>query len=630
VPIENYDIVGSYNNQRISSIDSERSVNLFEYLDPLGKKDKSLLSTSGLLNSDLTFPGAANGYRAQFVANLGSSQLMFVVIGANVYVINNAFTVTKINTSPLAQTTGYVGIDANNGGTDGHVQVIFVDGANGYIYDVVSAVWTKITDAAFPVAPNGPIDVCYLDGFFVVISANTNNFYLSSLNEGLIWSGTTSNISAANVVTSTFTTTDTSMFPTGAAVVVGNGTGALPSGITSGNTYYIINTGATTFQLASTLAMAIAPVPTPIVFGSGFSASPTIMNNGQLQEGAVTSHPGTLVACRTLHRRIFFFSQYFTEVWENSGLGSNLPFRRNNTALMEYGTAAIGSVATGFDKLFFLSQDRDGQGAVMEVVGTESIPVSTRALDYAIAQYAADPLTGVADARGFLIKENGLIFYRLNFTLANHTYVYGVTMSDEQNKRWHEEEMLDESRHVAQTHGYFYGVNYVGNYLTPELYSVDPSYNSNDGESIRRIRIGRPIMPPTSQRLRIDRFQLDLLQGQITEDQQTPQPVDITTESGFGLETESGVDIITEGATFVYDLTLAPLVYLSISKDGGQSFGYRLPAPMGNVGQRTFRTVWRKLGTTVRGQAFVPMIEFFTQTPFIILGATWFYEVLPE
>ena len=95
---------------------------------------------------------------------------------------------------------------------------------------------------------------------------------------------------------------------------------------------------------------------------------------------------------------------------ENAGEGTNLPIRRNNSSLMEVGTPAIGSVSVGFDRMFFLAQDKDGLAGVVEVAGTQTESVSNRALDFQLAQYAADPLMGVADARGVLIKENGLIF----------------------------------------------------------------------------------------------------------------------------------------------------------------------------------------------------------------------------
>lgn len=484
-----YDFIGSYNNQRISEIDAERTVNLFEYLDEKGKKPKSLISTSGILNSGITFSGATGGSRATFVFQNNTYQ----VFGSKVYLINSSLVSSLLGT--IGTTTGYVGVDANT------FQVIFVDGLNGWIWDTVALTFTMITDTNFP---TNPIDVTYLDGFFVVAAGNTNTFVLSQLNSGA--------------------------------------------------------------------------------------------NYTPLQQGALTSHPGTIVACRTLHRNLFLFSQNYTEIWENNGTGSNLPFRRNNSLLIEVGTPALGSIAVGFDKMFFLSQDRDGLGSVMMVSGTQAMPISNRALDFALSQYASTSGVGVADARGVPIKENGIIFYRLNFTNANHTYVFNLSMSEPGDPRWHEEEVLNGDRHPAQTHAYFNGINYYGDYIKPILYKVDSSFVTNNGEPIRRMRIGKAFVPPGYQRTRVDRWHLDLVQGQ--------------------------VDNIPGN--------VAPLVFLSISKDGGQTYGNRIKRPMGQIGQRTFRTVWRKLGMTPRGQAFVPKIEFFNEIPFNVLGAGWAYEVQPE
>jgi hypothetical protein len=71
-------------------------------------------------------------------------------------------------------------------------------------------------------------------------------------------------------------------------------------------------------------------------------------------------------------------------------------------------------------------------------------------------------------------------------------------------------------------------------------------------------------------------------------------------------------------------------VFLSISKDGGQTYGNKILAPMGKIGERSFRTVWRKLGTIPRGQAFVPKLEFYNQVPFVLMGGAWYSEVMPE
>jgi hypothetical protein len=292
---------------------------------------------------------------------------------------------------------------------------------------------------------------------------------------------------------------------------------------------------------------------------------------------------------------------------------------------MEVGTPALGSIVVGFDSMFFLAQDKDGLAGVMIVKGTEAKSASNRALDFQLAQYAADPLKGVSDARGILLKENGLIFYRLNFTRANHTFVFDVTMSAESPK-WHEEEVLNGDRHPAQTHAYFDGVNYYGDYQHPIFYIVDDATPTNNGETIRRMRIGRQMTPEGYNRLRIDRFQVDLLQGSLDISQFIDD--DLLTELSEALTTEDGEDIILDQQINIGGGQ--PVVFLTISRDGGQTYGNYLQATMGKLGERTYRTVWRKLGTTPRGQGFIPRIEFFNEIPFVVLGAAWDFEVLPE
>lgn len=533
--IENYELVGSYNNQRFPNIDAERTINMFEYIDLKGKKPKALISTSGILNTDFTFEGAAptDGFRGEFVLN----NFEYYVIGPNIYRrdINNV--IIKLNAVPLTTNAGYVGIDANNKDTGS--QILFVDGQVGCVWDTGTNTFTPnvhAVDANFPLTP---IDVFFIDGFLGVAVGGTNTFVLSQLNNALLY--------------------------------------------------------------------------TP------------------LQLGAINSHPGNIVACRTLHRRIFLFSTNYTEVWENAGAGTNLPLRRNNSLLMEYGTPAIGSIVTGFDKMMFLSQDRDGLGAVMQVTGTESIPISNRALDFQLAQYAANGQ--INDARGIFIKENGIIFYRLNFTTANHTYVYNVTFSNptvEEEKRWHEEQVLNGDRHPAQTHGYFNGNNFFGAYNKPILYQVDPQFVTNDGETIPRIRIGRPYVSNTYNRIRTDRFMVDIVQG-LPDFTNDTTILDLLAEDSNPILTESDLEIILElsGSTVLFNPN-DHVIYLSISKDGGVTYNYRQSATVGAIGNRTHRTVWRKLGVIPRGQAFVPKIEFYAHIPFIILGAAWAFEVLPE
>lgn len=616
-----YEIVGSYNNQRVSSIDAERSVNVFEYIDPLGKKKKSLISTSGLTNQNTSFGVATGGYRAQFVFNNNE----YDVIGNTVFRVSPTNVVSILGT--IGSASGYVGVAANT------FQIIFVDGQHGYVWDTTANTFTQITDTSFPAQP---IDCDYMDGFFIVANGQTNTFQLSMFNQGLVWGPAANNFTTNHVVNNQLTigsstiggAAGTANFQTGVPVTLSNSGGSLPTPLDNTTTYYTIFIDSTHIELATSYANAISGTAITIT-GDG-SGTQTITSLGQLQLGSITSDTGTIVACRVLHRRLFLYSQFFTEVWENAGAGSNLPFRRNNSLLMEYGTPSIGSIDTSFDIMIFQSQSRKGLGPVMMISGVQPIPISTMALDNQLNQYAV--AGQISDCSGFMVRESNIIFYRMNFTAANHTFVYNVTQSNpssDAGKLWHEEEVLDGDRHPAQTSCYLNGINYVGNYKSATRYVLDPNNFTNDGEAIRRMRITKAFVPPGYQRIRVDRLQVDFLQGNLADLNETHGDLDLFTELGFILQTESGNDILLEQQSDI-ETPQNLFVFLSISKDGGQTYGYNVKAPMGHVGQRTFRTLWRKLGTIPRGQAFVAKFEFYQAVPFIILGASWAMEVLPE
>jgi len=123
---------------------------------------------------------------------------------------------------------------------------------------------------------------------------------------------------------------------------------------------------------------------------------------------------------------------------------------------------------------------------------------------------------------------------------------------------------------------------------------------------------------------------VDIIQG-LAEIHNLDNILDLLAENGFTLTTEGSQDLLLESST------TSPLynpndhvVFLSVSKDGGVTYNYRQAASVGAIGQRTHRSVWRKLGVIPRGQGFIPKIEFFAEIPFIILGAAWAFEIMPE
>src|ERR1017187_8322404 len=134
VKTQDFDIVGSYNNQRVEAIDAERSINQFEYHDPLGKKPKTLIWTSGLLQTAYTFGGQDEGFRAQYTL----LAFQYLVVGNGIYRIDSSNNLLLLGTT-INTNTGYVAIDANS------FQIIFVDGVDGYIWDTVALQFNQIT-----------------------------------------------------------------------------------------------------------------------------------------------------------------------------------------------------------------------------------------------------------------------------------------------------------------------------------------------------------------------------------------------------------------------------------------------------------------------------------------------------
>jgi hypothetical protein len=294
----------------------------------------------------------------------------------------------------------------------------------------------------------------------------------------------------------------------------------------------------------------------------------------------ILSKPDTLIGVRELHRILFLFGKVSIEPWIDEGL-RDFPFVRQNNMLLEYGCAAPGSIAAGFDKLFWLAGDKNGVGSVIMTDGTRPTAVSTRAVDIQIQSF-----TNIEDARSFIYKEEGHYFYILNFTEANKTFVYDMTTNE-----WTIREMLNGDRHIAECYAFFNNLAIVGSYKEPIIYEMSRKYYDNDGEAIKRSGVTRIFLEPTYKKLRIDRLQIDT----------------------------------TSGNAILNTINEDPEIFLSISKDGGKSYGNIRNKSIGRIGERRFRTIWRRLATSHNG--FVFKWEFYSNIPFDILGAALGFEV---
>ncbi len=157
------------------NVDGQRCINLYPELNELGTgKDKEIASLLGTPGLRLLTTLAANGpTRGSWTADnqVAGTSDFFMVSKNKLYKVSSSFVATELGT--LLTTSGPVSM-ADNG-----LQLVIVDGPNGYVWDFALLTFTRIIDPAWL----GSDMVSYQDGTFIFNKPNTNKFYISGLNE---------------------------------------------------------------------------------------------------------------------------------------------------------------------------------------------------------------------------------------------------------------------------------------------------------------------------------------------------------------------------------------------------------------------------------------------------------------
>lgn len=150
------------------NIDCQRCINLYPEMNELGTGKEgevaALLGTPGLsLLADLGV-GPIRGIHAT-----KQGGRLFVVSANKLYELDATFTATEIGT--LNSATGYVSMDDNG------LQLVIVDGADGYYVTLATNAFLEITDPDWM----GANQVTYQDGYFIFNRPDTGQFYISDL-----------------------------------------------------------------------------------------------------------------------------------------------------------------------------------------------------------------------------------------------------------------------------------------------------------------------------------------------------------------------------------------------------------------------------------------------------------------
>jgi hypothetical protein len=286
--------------------------------------------------------------------------------------------------------------------------------------------------------------------------------------------------------------------------------------------------------------------------------------------------PDNLVRVFADHGEFLPFGDLTTEFWGDSG-SQDFPFTRLGSAVVEWGLAARDSLCKFDSSVIFLGKNRMGKYQVVVLNGYIPTPVGGSDFITAIEQY-----TAVSDATAYSYMQNGHPFYQINFPTAGKSWLYdGLT------KIW-SEVGYDTSRHPGNLAVLYLNSVVVGDYQTGKVYRLDQNSYTDNGTMIPRELVSKPTLFGDNY-TPITRFWVDM-------------------ETGIGLTSGQGSN---------------PQVMLSVSKDGGNSYGTERWHSAGKIGEYSSRVYWNRLGSVKPGEAWTFKIRMTDPNKFAVLADGW-------
>jgi hypothetical protein len=273
-----------------------------------------------------------------------------------------------------------------------------------------------------------------------------------------------------------------------------------------------------------------------------------------------------------------------TEIWYDAG-GQYFAFQRLVGTPIQAGCKAAHSVARfssgGQDGLMWFGRSERGENVILRTKGFAVDTVSGPQFGDEVATY---PVT--SDAIAYTYQEDTHEFYVLTFPTQDVTWCYD-SQSGLLHKRLSYDPYLQQfHRHRSNCFMNFQGMRIVGDYQCGSLYQLTRSVQTDAGWPLWARRRSPHIWDKGERgRVFMARLQVDFKPG-------------VGNPSGNGSNPQAG---------------------LTISRDGGKTFGQRWPMPIGQIGQYKTRAMWRRLGF---GRDNVVEIDVIDPVPRDIIGVT--------
>ena len=286
-------------------------------------------------------------------------------------------------------------------------------------------------------------------------------------------------------------------------------------------------------------------------YGVKFNAS-----NFALKDGASDN----LVTLQENKEELWLIGEKTTEIWYDAG-GQFFAFQRLVSTMLQVGCKAKHSVSRfnteGQDGLIWFGRSERGENVIIRTKGFSAETVSTPAFGDEVATY---PIT--SDAIGYTYQEDTHEFYMLIFPTADVAWCYAAQTGLLHKRLSYDPYAQQFHRHRSNCFLNFQGMRIVGDYQNGALYQLTRTAYTDAGWPLLAKRRA-PHVWDKGERRRVfmARLQLEFAPG-------------VGNASGMGSN---------------------PVATLTLSRNGGATFGQRISKAIGQIGQYMNRCIFRRL-----------------------------------
>ena len=304
--------------------------------------------------------------------------------------------------------------------------------------------------------------------------------------------------------------------------------------------------------------------------------------------------PDNLVSLIVDHREVYLLGEASSEVWVDVG-SFPFPFQRIPGTSTQHGIAAKFSMSRVGDSFAYVSRNIRGQAQIMMMNGYIPQRISNHAVENTLTDKYID------DAIAWTYQLEGHECYVVSFPTLDLTWVYDIT-----TEMWHKWLWVDNNnvyhRHRGNCASLFQGQVLIGDYANGQIYQLDKSNYTDNGQNIRRLRRA-PHIVTDLQRQYLEELQIQFQPGvgttglsSATEGTFISSPYYIAPTDFLIVSPTETLILGLKNEVSLLTTTTYPQAMLRWSSDGGSTWSNEHWVTIGQAGKYKNRAIWRRLG----------------------------------